>query len=220
MRANTILLLILFICGAGAAQTRRPTPGPQIIGEAIVWRISDNKNETGSLLPPWKEVRVTNVFGFKRKPVMGAKVTVVPLDVNIAPLDLRITEIKERNACGDHWWDVELEPVTRRAFFEIPSRPNRVQEYPFDVGIIYPAVKSARQIRGKALKKWMLPAGVYLNTVKGAVDLTNDGVPDALIVDYCCRDVKKAARECEYTCGKIFRKIRNVWRLVNTSSPC
>lgn len=222
MRANTILLLILFTfaTATGVAQTRRPAPRPQTIGEAIVWRISDNKDKTGSLLPPWKEVRVTNVFGFKRKPMMGAKVTVVPLDVNIAPLDLRITEIKERNDCGDHWWEVEFEPVTQRAFFEIAPMPNRVQEYPFDVAIVYPAVKSARQIKGDALRKQRLPAGVYINTVKGAVDLTGDGAPDVLVVDYCCREPKKAPRECDLTCGKTFRKIRNAWKLIDTSQPC
>lgn len=220
MKASSILLLILLVCAHGAAQTRRVAPRTRIVGEAIVWRISADEGRTGSRPAPWKEVRVTNVFGFKRKPVMGDKVTVVPLDVEIAPLDLRITEIKERNDCGSHWWEVELEPVRQRAFFDIAPRPDRVQEFPFDVGIVYPAVKYARQIKGKALRKGMLPAGVSLNTVKGALDLTGDGVPDALIVDYCCRDPGKAAKGCDYTCGKIFRKIRNAWKIVNTSSPC
>ena len=66
----------------------------------------------------------------------------------------------------------------------------------------------------------MLPKGVALNTVKGAIDLTNDGIPDVLIVEYCCGNPNKAAEECDNTCGKTFKKIRNIWKLIDTAAPC
>lgn len=66
----------------------------------------------------------------------------------------------------------------------------------------------------------MLPKGVAMNTVIGAIDLTSDGIPDVLIVKYCCDNPKKAAEECDYTCGKTFKKIRNIWKLIDTSAPC
>lgn len=225
MRTQMILLLIALACVTSLAQTQSslPMPRTQSIGRGIVWRLSDNRGENGDL-PPWKEVQVTNVFGFNKRPAVGEKVTVVPLDVNIAPLDLRITGTKRGATCGASdtkaWWEVELEPVKQKAFFEASSMPARREEFPFDVGVIYQAVKFARQVQINSLTTKMLPQGIAINTVKGAIDLTNDGIPDVLIVEYCCRDPKKTARECDYTCGKTFKKIRNVWKLIDTSSPC
>lgn len=230
MRMRLILLLIVFTCAAGTrgtTQIRKPAEMPpiQIIGEGRVWRTSDNKDKDGRFVPPWKDVVVTNISGFKKKPVVGEKVTVVPLDVDIAPLDLKIIKIKERKDCdeagGSRWWEVELEPVKEKRFFEIAPAPNRAEEYPFDVCAIYPSVKSASQVPRDMLRKNMLPKGITLETVKGAVDLTNDGIPDLLLVEYCCLHPKKPAGEgCDYTCGKTYKKIRNVWKIVDTSTPC
>lgn len=66
----------------------------------------------------------------------------------------------------------------------------------------------------------MLPRGVAIKTVKAAVDLTNDGNPDVLVVEYCCGNPKKTAKDCDYTCGKTFKKTRNVWKLIDSSTPC
>jgi hypothetical protein len=195
-------------------------PQVQSVGQGAVWRISDNKDASGSILPPWKTVKVTNIFGFRRRPVVGGIATIVPLDVDIAPLNLKIVAIKEKSECGSRWWDVELESVSEKSFFEIAPAADRAQEFPFDVGIVYPAVKAVRQIKREALRPHMLPPGVALDTVKGAIDLTSDGVPDLLLVDYCCQDPEKPARACDYTCGKTFKKIGRAWRLINRSSPC
>lgn len=217
-----ILLLVLFTCVPGAAQTRNAAPMPQvqIIGEGVVWRISENKDQHGRLLPPWNEVKITNVFGFKKRPVIGNKVTIVPLDAAVAPLDLKIIEIKERKECGSQWWEVELEPVKEKKFFEIAPGPNRAQEFPFDVSVIYPSVKSANQLNRDMLKQNMLPKGIILDTVKAAIDLTNDEIPDVVIIKYCCGNPKKAAEGCDYTCGKTYKKIGNVWKLIDSSAPC
>jgi hypothetical protein len=226
MRAKISLLLILLASGTAFAQARKPIRMPQVqtIGEGVVWRISDNKDAKGSFLPPWKEIKITNVFAFKKKPVVGEKVTVIPLDVDIAPLELRIVKAeKKENACNERlpaWWEIELEPIKQREFFEIAARPNRRQDYPFDVCLIYPAVKFAHQVRRDRLTKSMLPRGVSVNTVEGAIDLTNDGIPDVLMVKNCCDDPKKAVDECDYACGKTFKKIRNAWKLIDTSRPC
>ena len=216
-----ILLLILFYA-VGMAQTGKSTPMPQIqaIGDGVVWRISDSRDQHGKRLPPWKEIKITNVSGFKKKPVTGDKVTIVPLDVDLAPLDLKIMEIKERTEGGSHWSEIELEPVKEKKFFEIAPRPNRAQEFPFDVSVIYPSVKSAHQIKRDMLRQNMLPRGIAVDTAKAAIDLTNDGIPDVLIVQYCCLNPKKTAEGCDYTCGKTFKKVRNVWKLVGTSEPC
>ena len=195
-------------------------PQIQAIGEGVVWRISDSRDQHGRRLPPWKEIKITNVTGFRKKPVTGDKVTIVPLDVDLPPLDLKIMEIKERTEGGSHWSEIELEPVKEKKFFEIAPRPNRAQEFPFDVFVIYPYVKFAHQIKRDMLRQNMLPKGIAIDTAKAAIDLTNDGIPDVLIVQYCCLNPKKAAEGCDYTCGKTYKKVRNVWKLVDTSTPC
>ena len=219
MRSLLTLLLIALTVGAAQGQSRESLPLPRIhtFGEGTVWRTSDNKAANGDFIPPWKEVQVTNVFGFKRRPGIGKKVTVVPIDVNASPLDLSIRKTKPRGDCeetGTHWWEVELEPVRQKEYFEI-TKAERSKASPFDVVIIYPAVKFARQLRGNELKRNMLPAGTVLDTVKAAIDLTNDGIPDALIIEYCCLQPAKAV-ECDLTCGKTFLKVKNRWRLVDT----
>jgi hypothetical protein len=226
MRAPIILFLISLFCVASLAQVKKTVRMPRLqsIGEGDVWRRSDVKGVHGENLPPWKEVQVVNVFGFKKRPATGEEVTIIPLDVNIAPINLRIVETKRGATCGGSdsqvWWEVELEPVKQKAFFEISSLPERREEYPFDVCVIYPAVRFSRQIKGNRLTKSMLPKGVAIRTVKGAIDLTNDGTPDVLIIDYCCGNPNKVAEECSYSCGKTYRKIGNVWKLVDTSAPC
>lgn len=219
-------LLLLFASDAGLAQIKESVPMPRIqtIGKGEVWRVSNNKDQHGSDLPPWKEIRVKNVFGFKQRPVIGRKVTIVPLDVNIAAQDLTIVKIKKGASCGGSdvkaRWEVELEPIKQKEYFDMTPIANRRAEVPFDVAIIYPAVKSARQLLRNDLKQSMLPKGVSLDTVKAAVDLTSDGAADVLLVEYCCGDPGKATGACDYTCGKTFRKVGNSWKLIDTSSPC
>lgn len=199
-------------------------PEIRTIGEGVIWRISENKDEHGRYLPPWKEIRITNIFEFKRKPAIGDKVTVIPLAADISPLDLRIIKAeKKENACNERlpgWWEVELELITLKRFFDIEPITNRAAEFPFDVAVIYPAVTVARQIKKGQIMKGTLPKGVAINTVKAALDLTGGGKPDVVIVEYCCGDTKKPADECDLTCGKTFKRVRNSWKLVDTSAPC
>ena len=223
MRIQIILLLVLFACDVSWAQVRKPMPKIQTIGEGVVWRISERKDEHDRYLPPWKEIIITNIFGFKRRPAIGDKVTVIPLVSDVSPLDLRIIKAERKEDCNERlpaWWAVELEPIKLKKFFDIEPIPNRASEYPFDVAVIYPAVRGARQIEKRHLTKGMLPKGVSVTTVKAAIDLTDDRKPDIVIIEYCCGDTKKPADECDYTCGKTFKKVRNTWKLVDTSAPC
>lgn len=196
----------------------------QTIGMGIVWRTSENKDEQGKYLPPWKEIVITNISEFKRRPTIGDKVTVIPLVADISPLDLRIVKAeKKENPCDEGLpplWDVKLEPIRLKRFFDIEPLPNRAAEFPLDVAVIYPAVKVARQINKIHLTKGTLPKGVSIDTVKVALDLTDDRNPDVIVIEYCCGATKKPADECDYTCGKTFKKVRNAWKLVDSSAPC
>lgn len=230
MKTISILTLLMmsmfpvFFGNPGGAQATKPVsmPAVQTVGEGLVWRRSDNKGEHGNFLPPWKEVQITNVFGFKERPIVGEKVTVIPLDVNIPPLELEIMKAdKTANACEGlpPYWEVALERVKEKAFSDA-APPNRSAEYPFDVCVIYPAVKFVSPIKRENLSRSMLPRGVALSTVKAAIDLTGDGRPDVLIVEYCCGNPNRPTADCDYTCGKTFKKIGNEWKLLDRSSPC
>lgn len=224
MRILAMLLLAILASGMDQAQMRKQVPEVQTIGTGVVWRTSGNKDAQGRDLPPWKEIRITNIFEFKKRPVVGDKVTVIPLDVAISPLELTITEAKKKeNPCNERLtglWEVELEPISVKEFFEVSPTPSRAAEYPFDVAVIYPAVKIARQIKQSQLSREVLPKGVSINTVKAAIDLTEDRTPDVVIVAYCCGDTKKPAGDCDYTCSKTFKRTGNGWKLVETSAPC
>jgi hypothetical protein len=223
MRIYMVLMLTFLTGNTGQAQMKKQISDIQTIGEGTVWRISNKKDSHDRFLPPWTEIQIINVFEFKRRPAIGEKATVIPLGVDITPLSLRITKAEKKDGCDERihgWWAVELEPITLKEFFDIEPLPNRGAETPFDVAIIYPAVKVARQIRDGELMKVMLPKGVPINTVKAAIDLTDDGKPDVVIVKYCCDDASKPASVCDYTCGKTFTKVRNTWKLIDTSAPC
>jgi hypothetical protein len=109
MRILLILLLVFVACEASSAQ-KRPVPAVQI-AEGVVWRQSPNKNASGMSQPPFKEVTITNISGFKQKPVTGAAVTVIALGSDLSPLRLRIrTTHKAVDPCDEKlpvFWDVE-----------------------------------------------------------------------------------------------------------------
>lgn len=220
MRLLTIILVGLLVCDASWAQTKRPASVPvvQTIGVGIVWRESADER------PPWKQITIANIFGFKKRPVVGQKVTVVTVGSGIPAFDLRIIKAQNRkNPCSERLppeWEVELEPIKQKIFFDVSSPSDRRAEFPFDVVILYPAVKTAQQIRKPQLKLETLPRGVVVDTVKAAIDLNVDRKPDVVEMEYCCEQETKPAKECNYTCSKTFKKVKNVWKLVDTSAPC
>lgn len=205
-----ILLLIFLACVVVSAQTKRPLPVVQEITEGVVWRQS-----TG--------ITIANV-GFERKVTAGETVTIIALGSGISALDLRIIKAElKANPCDESLpglWEAELEAVTEKKFIGVPAPGNRRAEYPFDVVILYPAVKFSRQLKTEELKVATLPKGIYLNTIKAAIDLDDDRAPDIVIVSYCCNDKKKTPGECDLTCGKTFKKVRTLWKLVDTAAPC
>jgi hypothetical protein len=129
---------------------------------------------------------------------------------------------RKENACDESLpraWEVELEPLTQKQVFDAPSPRERNPAYPFDVVVIYPAVKIAHEMRKDQLNREMLPRGVSINTVKAAIDLNDDRKPDVVVVEYCCLQTQQPP-ECDYTCGKTFKKVKNIWKLFDSYAPC
>jgi hypothetical protein len=200
-----------------------PLPKVHNIVQIDVWRESGIKDANNFEIPPYSKVFL-NHLGFNQKPKVGRKVTVVPLEVDIAPIDLKILKATEReDPCTGglpHYWEIEPEPITQKEFFEVPAIPNRREDIPFDVCVIYPAVEFARQIKREQLTKEMVPVGITIKTVTAAIDLTNDQKPDILIAKYCCGDSTKPYEECDSTCGKYFKKVKDKWELVEKIGDC
>jgi hypothetical protein len=125
MRIRVAVLLILLMGVAGHATAVEPHDGSHLeIAEGLVWRTSNNTDKDGDFLPRGPQVRVVNIFGFRNRPPVGAFVTVLPLDVKIAPIELRIVRSQEKETrCNPDvastarlWWEVELEPVRQKQF--------------------------------------------------------------------------------------------------------
>ncbi len=200
---------------------------PQVkeFGVQAFMRWSDTRDSSGIMQAPFNYVEIVNTF-FNVQPKTGEKVTVVPLQNDFEPFELKITSIKKADFIDCNAkppgtvWDIEFEKSTRKDFLEIKSAPNRSPEFPFDIFVIYPSVKFARKIDVAGLKKTMIPKGVYLNTITAAIDLTGDGKPDLLETSYCCGNEKMSSESCDYTCGVNYKKIKNIWKKVKYNSSC
>jgi hypothetical protein len=167
---------------------------------------------------------IDKIFDFKKRPITGGAVTVIPLGFDISPLTLRIVKAKKtKDPCDEHLppqWEIALEPIRQQEFFEVSPPSDRSAEFPFDVVVLYPAVKAARLLKNDQLDLKTLPRGVVLKIVKAAIDLDEDNQPDVVLTEYCCLDQTQPLNECEYHCGKTYKKVRNIWKLVDSSSPC
>lgn len=202
-----------------------PMPKMKDFGVYPFRRDSDNPDSSGIDQPPYKFVEIVNgSFGVEAK--TSEKVTVIPLGTDFKSFEIKITKVSKADFIDCNAeppgtvWDVEFEKVTRKEFLEAKTPRNRNPEVPFDVFVIYPSVKFARSLKASELTKSMLPKGVYKNTVTAAVDLTGDGKPDLLEASFCCNDSKVSAEKCDYTCGTIYKKIKNRWKAVRNLSSC
>lgn len=228
-RFARVAAITLAVC-VGAVELeavpRRPDVGRLSFCVTSVDRSSPQKDTSEHSVRPFTSVSI--VAYFARLPVApkaGSQVTVVPLAAGLVPFNLKIVRVIREEACGDEKrWNLELEPVTDRAILEAQPLADRTDEYPFEACVIFPAVASARAILGTGFERRSLPRGVYAATIIAAIDLDCDGSPDFLETSYCCdRDQDRArnmARDCDYTCGKAFKKIAGRWRLVESFRPC
>ena len=201
-----------------AAQAQTPV---QFFDVAAVSRSSARSDADGNPLPPWTKVELSTVE-FKTRPAAGSRVTVVPLGVPLAAMELKILKVtREMNECtAENFWRADLEPLTRRDRLAAAPLRDRRPEYPFDALVIYPAVKTYRLLNTAALAPRTLPRGVTPKAVRAAVDLDGDDQPELLYVAYCCDSPTKPLAQCDYQCSKTYLKTRNAWKLTATHEPC
>jgi len=199
-------------------------PGVESFGIERVFRKSDRSDQHGGGLPPWNDIEPLG-FGAAKEPKTGQDVTVVPLEVNIPAFNLRIVSVeKKQRGCDDDnletYWEGKTEDLHFREFFDARPIAQRREEFPFDVVMIYPSVKYAHALGRKQINKAMLPKAVASRTVEAAIDLTNDSIPDLLIVSYCCGNRTRPSKYCDYTCQESYRRSTTGWRKVSSAGPC
>ena len=230
IRSHAAFVAIVLVCGAAVTDARSPQGRPDVgrlsFSVTSLYRSSTAKDAAGRNVRPFDAVSVDTYFN--RLPIVpkpGMAVTIVPLAPGLDPFNLKIVRVMREEACGDEKrWNLEFEPVAGRALAEAPPVPDRTDEYPFDVCVIFPAVKTAVAMQGDRLDRQSLPRGVSAPTIVAAIDVTGDGKPDLLETSYCCdreqHRSRRSVKDCDYTCGKAFRKVAGRWRLIEQFSPC
>lgn len=185
------------------------------IADGIVYRSGENNN--------WKSVFATNIFGFKNNPPHGEFAQIVPLRTDLPTIELKITKTTKRNDVDDYdkkydWYEVELEPIKNKNYWIVKSPKNIRAEYPSDILVIYPAIKNVSLLDINKLEESELPKNTTINAIKGALDFNNDGLPDAVVTQFCCGN-KTNKKDCEYECGETYLKLSGNWLQINSSQP-
>ncbi len=206
---------------------KRKLPVVKDFGVFYVYRESDNKDVGGSPIAPFKSAEIKMVTDSEAR--AGEKITMIPLQVEVEPFQIAISKVtkKRYNGCDepkkDFHFEIEFEEITDKIVLEAELVDNQGMER-FGVFTIYPAVDFAKNILPPTLKQEMLPKEVAIQTIEAAIDLDNDGKPDLLALSFCCADETKAVdstdNDCNYSCEKIFRKIKQSWKLIRSENPC
>jgi hypothetical protein len=171
------------------------------------------------------EVAVANVFvdGLDEVPTAGSEVSIIPLEVPLPPLTLPIVSAKRMEGCLPERisTDVEVPLVTDPAWVSTKPLPNRSDQFPFDMFVLYPAVPEARALPTAGLGASELPEAITPTIIKAAIDLDGDQDVDVIDTRYCCREpAQPPGGQCDYTCGKTFRKEGQDWKLIAFYEPC
>lgn len=237
--SQLFLVTALAVCSAlpgvpvrsiqGALENPIPHPTPVSVvrgfGIATVVRHS-NQQKNGVDIAPWKNVTIENVFtiGWKRGPVVGTPMTVIPLGVDLAPITVEIVKAEYGpSPCAPElqpWtWSIRLAPVSSRGFFDAKPRTDRRDDVPFDVAVVYPTDNAARAIDARRIPRSQLPPTATVENIFAAIDLRGDGRVDIVTLRYCCDGVTKATG-CNYVCSKTYERVGGRWRLIDSGGPC
>lgn len=199
MRSLVLLLIVVFVfsCAQKENKTEEPIKSSEsnskiienvswdstlIIGEGTIWRSEKIEGSNN-----WDKIRIVNIFGFKKEPKVGDSVQVIPLVENLPTLSLKITKTTPRDdfeTGTPDWFEVELEEVTEKVYFEFQGPKERRAEYPGEVAIVYPLIKTSKYLKNIDFDKITLPANVTKSIIKGALDFNNDALPDVLICEF------------------------------------
>lgn len=205
-----ILSIFLFLHIILFAET---TDNIKEIAYANFKKLSSKQNNDHRYLPPWEKAEINNIFYFLNKPLDNENATLIPLGVDIEPFELKIVSSEKmdiEDATFD-WWDVEFEYIYDKSILNNKQKSDihkdSIDQYPFDVAVIYPAIKNAKQIKKDRYNK-----GTYLNN-EVYIDVDNDKIEDIKILHYSCTPGS------EYMCSKTSIKKKGKWIVLYSSKP-
>lgn len=187
-----------------------------IVGSGIV-----SRSDLDSISNLYNYIDISNIFGFTSKLDVNEMIQVVPLRKELPIVELPVISTEYRNDTGfDVWYELELGAIKNDKYSSVAALPEMSAEYPSDVLCIYPVQENCQLLDIKALRKDDLPINVTLDIVKGALDFNNDGIPDALDIEFCCSTRKpRHSEDCDYTCGETYVKLGEKWVMINSSQP-
>ena len=174
----------------------KPTPKacPMLVGNGIVWRSPDGARVNG--------------YGFYRRPATGTSAWLIPNDGG-APVGVTIGKTSKADTDGGPpEWNAELTPTG-----PVGAVPKKGQR---EGVLLWPAPKQTPKRMTPMGND--TPYGVFPGAIESAIDTDGDGRPDALSLEFCCKD-PSSADKCEYTCGAYWQRSGGVWRQCQSSNP-
>lgn len=210
-----LMVLIASVANPQTGRSGHPGTMPMIhsfdLTKVHVYGLKGNNDKS----EPSASVR----FHLSKKPVGVRSVTVVPLGLASAVVQMKMVKVETgRSGCdgvNERWWN---------GIASLPRPVRRYHVYPedvfYDAVVIYPAVSFAVLLSPETLTDAVLPKGVYRSTVTAAIDLTGDGQPDLLIAEYCCGDPTTPKDRCDCTHEDFWQKRNGIWVLVRHLIPC
>jgi hypothetical protein len=164
---------------------------------------------------PAKEL-IFAALSLKKRLPPRAEVLLVPLNAELTALRTQVTQVAAvENPCSSalpKLYETKLRSVTNQDWLNAS---------PFEVCLIYPALKTVRALDREKLDAAQLPAKVVLTNITAALDTNDDQQPEVLLVEYCCDKPQADRQSCDLTCSAVYvRDAKGRWRIVETQTPC
>lgn len=204
---------------------------PDTIGPDTIEFVSvgDIKLEDGRKNEGWKHAEVIEA-SMPFMPDTAEQVTLVPLTNDLPSINLSVRGAQRTLGCGKEIYRLEFSPIHHPSYLNAEAPPKKREEYPFDVGIVYPALQPAglaESVPVGDLSAHQLPGTFALETVKAAIRIDGQNHLSALVFRFCCDSdgqispakANSSGLSC-MTCSATYLWSRNHWEVVDSGSPC
>jgi hypothetical protein len=218
----SVLTLVAVVADGQTETSARSGKVPQIhsFWPAPFERESLKKDQNQHFIAPWTKGSFR--IALMNPPTADLSITLVPVGVSLPTLRSKIGDVRKFvGGCEETTvsWDAVVQ-VDQPNYLDAATLPNHLAESPFNAVVIYPAVPFAKSVPRVSLKDEMLPKGVARSTVAAAIDLTGDGSPDLLVVEYCFSDATKTPEQCDYSIQDSYEKRNGKWVRLRHVTPC
>lgn len=184
------------------------------VGEGMIARYSSDNEVT------WDSAKVIQVNELDKSIMVGHSVYVIPEDRTLPIVKSQICELEFVDGPGrDNIPMHEVGLITDSVFLNYIGNPDLRREY-LGSALILPFMDNAPvRLDVHMLDEEDIPNSVYLHNITIALDFDNDGKPDIIYTEYCCKDASKKG-DCEYNCSAIYRKSFGSWEEEDIPMGC